>query len=348
MERFYWLVMLLSFAFVTVGVCQDDEARSQSGLPTFIGNRPGPNSLPGTDAKLSGSFLVQGLDENTKPPNFSVAVLANGTLVARQPVKNRGGFVFNNVPRTNVSLIVEVDGLEITNYQIGTLVSPPLGNRHDVILTWSQVGAAVFRRNEVISIRNSYLRSGENQNQFERAINLSKDKKPDAAIMIFKQLLETDPKDFVAWTELGNLYFSGGKHSDAKAAYYRALELKGDFSPALLNLGKLLIVQNEFDPAVEILTNALSAMPDSADVNHYLGEAYLQNKKGSKAVVYLNKAIELAPQGKAELHLRLASLYNAANLKDRAVAEYKQFLIKIPNYPQKAVIEKYIKENSPK
>jgi tetratricopeptide (TPR) repeat protein len=74
----------------------------------------------------------------------------------------------------------------------------------------------------------------------------------------------------------------------------------------------------------------------------------LQAKKGSKAVIFFNKAIELAPTEKAELHLRLASLYDAANLKDRAVAEYKLFLGKVPNHPEKARIEKYIKDNSPK
>lgn len=348
MKRFLLSVILSPFVFVMAGICQDDEARSQSGLPTFIGNRPGPNSLPGTDAKLSGSFLVQGIDETTKSPNFSVAVLANGVLVARQPVKNRGGFVFNNVPRTNVSLIVEIDGLEITNYQIGTLVSAPLSNRHDVILTMSQVGAAVSRRNEVISVRKSYSRSQEGQKHFERAIEFSKNKNPDGAIKLFKQLLEADPKDYVAWTELGNLYFLAEKYNDAKVAYNKAIALKDNFNPALLNLGKLWIVQKEFDFAIDVLTKALTTMPDSADVNHYLGEAYLQNKKGSKAVIYLNKAIEIEPQEKAELHLRLASLYNAANLRDRAVLEYKQFLAKIPNYPEKAPIEKYIKENSPK
>lgn len=84
----------------------------------------------------------------------------------------------------------------------------------------------------------------------------------------------------------------------------------------------------------------------SADAQHYLGEAYLQAKKGSKAVGYLNEAIRLAPIEKAEIHLRLASLYNGAGLKDKAVEEYKMFLEKVPNYKEKEKIEKYIKENS--
>ena len=51
---------------------------------------------------------------------------------------------------------------------------------------------------------------------------------------------------------------------------------------------------------------------------------------------------------KAEIHLRLAALYNAAGLKDKAVAEYKLFLEKVPQYSEKEKIEKYIKENSTK
>ncbi len=62
----------------------------------------------------------------------------------------------------------------------------------------------------------------------------------------------------------------------------------------------------------------------------------------------LNKAIELAPKEKAEIHLRLAMLYNAAGLKDRAATEYKMFLEKVPDHPEKTKFEKYIAENPPK
>ena len=41
-------------------------------------------------------------------------------------------------------------------------------------------------------------------------------------------------------------------------------------------------------------------------------------------------------------------LYNAAGLKDRAAAEYKMFLEKVPDHPEKTKFEKYIAENPPK
>ena len=62
-------------------------------------------------------------------------------------------------------------------------------------------------------------------------------------------------------------------------------------------------------------------------------------------MVHLNKAVELAPQEKAEIDLRLAMLYNAAGLKDRASGEYKAFLKKFPDHPEKAKLEKYIADN---
>ena len=126
------------------------------------------------------------------------------------------------------------------------------------------------------------------------------------------------------------------------------MELKPDFILALINYGKLQLAQKNYDSSIEILTKAITIEATSADANHYLGEAYLGAKKGSKAVGYLNEAIRLAPIEKAEIHLRLASLYNNANLKDRAIAEYKQFLSKVPNHSEKKKIEQYILDNSPK
>jgi TolA-binding protein len=80
----------------------------------------------------------------------------------------------------------------------------------------------------------------------------------------------------------------------------------------------------------------------SPDANFLLGEAYLQIKKGSKAVPYLTEAAKL---GKADAHLRLATLYNAVGLKDKAALEYEEFLKKRPDYKDRKALEQYISEN---
>ena len=50
----------------------------------------------------------------------------------------------------------------------------------------------------------------------------------------------------------------------------------------------------------------------------------------------------------ADAHLRLGALYNLAGYKDRAAAEYEQFLQKKPDYPERKKLEEYIQTNKQK
>ena len=114
---------------------------------------------------------------------------------------------------------------------------------------------------------------------------------------------------------------------------------------ALVSLGRLRIAQKNYDGAIEALSQAVKVEPTSAQANYFLGEAYLQNKKGSLGVGYLNEALKLDPIGMADAHLRLGALYNAAGMKDKAAAEYEQFLKKVPDYPQAQQLRDYIAAN---
>jgi cytochrome c-type biogenesis protein CcmH/NrfG len=195
------------------------------------------------------------------------------------------------------------------------------------------------------SVADQYSRSAGTKPLYDKAQEAIKKDDNDQAISLLRQVVSADPKDFEAWTELGTAYFKKKKLDDAEKAYRSALEQRPAYIVALLNLGKLRISQKKYDGAIEALSQAVAAQPQSAEINYWLGEAYLQVKKGSKAVGYLNEAIRLDPAGMAEVHLRLATLYNAAGLKDRAAAEYEQFLAKKPDYPDKKKLEQYIQEN---
>jgi tetratricopeptide (TPR) repeat protein len=104
-------------------------------------------------------------------------------------------------------------------------------------------------------------------------------------------------------------------------------------------------VQKNYDGAIEALSQAVKVLPASAQANYFLGEAYLQNKKGSLGVGYLNQALKLDPVGMADAHLRLGALYNAAGMKDKAAAEYEEFLKKVPDYQEKKQLQDYITAN---
>jgi len=180
---------------------------------------------------------------------------------------------------------------------------------------------------------------------FENANEATDKKHYDEAADLLQTILKSDPKDFQAWTELANVHLLHEKYPEAENEFLQAIDLHPKFFPALLNLGRLEASLQKYDVAIEILSRALKSHPESADANRLLGECYLQVKKGSLAVGYLNEALRLDPERMAEVHLRLALLYNGAGMKDKAALEYEQFLKKRPDYAERKKLEKYIAEN---
>jgi Flp pilus assembly protein TadD len=190
-----------------------------------------------------------------------------------------------------------------------------------------------------------YARSPANGELFDKAERLIKQKEYSKALGLLHQVVESDPNDFEAWTELGTAYFLNKNSADAEKAYLQAVQLEPTFTLALLDLGKLRLDQKNFTGAVDVLTKAAAIPPPSAEVYYFLGESYLNLKKGSKAVEYMNQAIDVDPIGKAEIHLRIAEIYDAVGLKQLAAQEYEKFLTKRPDYADKKKLQSYIKEN---
>jgi Tfp pilus assembly protein PilF len=297
---------------------------------------------------LFGDFKVD--DSNVsgpKPEIFTVILYTEATtLIARDTVSNHGRYRFVNVPNGQYYIVVEVEGREVV--RINLVISEPQRTdiRRDIELEWrGALMAGDPKKGSAIVAAGYDHRTPANQALFDKTLEAIKRNDAKQAIAWLNQIVSADAQDFEAWTELGTLYFKQDKLSEAEKAYLRALTERPSFLLALLNLGKLRLSQKNFEGAIESLSRVVEMDPQSADANLYLGEAYLQIKKGSKAVGYFNEAIRLDPVGKAEAHLRLAALYRAAGLKDKAVAEYEQFLAKKPDSPEKKMIQQYITEN---
>ncbi len=336
MRRTILAAVFAASALLTLNVganAQTDELRAATGLPMKIGQ-----------SAVFGQITLKKFSANEPKPTLNVILLEGGSQLERVQPNDAGWYKFEKFPRGSATLIVELNNNEIARMVVTIGASRQI--RQDFELDWAE--AKRLGLTGVVSAKDSYQRNAEAAKAFDMAMKHIKEKNLDKATSELKEIIAKDPKDYVAWTELGTIYFKKDNLNDAEACYFRAIEQKKDYVVALLNLGKLYISQKKADDAVLVLSNAVKDNADSADVQQYLGEAYLLAKKGSLAVSHLNEAIKLAPMEKAEVHLRLAALYDGAKLKDRASAEYKAFLAKKPDYPEKAQLEKYIAENPPK
>lgn len=306
------------------------------------------NPSSGEGHTLFGDFKVDDSKvSGPKPETFSIILytLANA-VVARDTVSNRGRYRFLNLPNGDYYIVVEMENREIARLSVRVFDPQKTDIRHDIELEWSGGPAAGEPKKGSATVAVGYdNRTSANKALFDKALDAIRRNDARQAIALLNQIVSADARDFEAWTELGTLYFKQDKLGDAEKAYLRALTERPNSLLTLLNLGKLRISQKNFDGAIESLSKAVEVEPQSADANFFLGEAWLQIKKGSKAVGYFNEAIRLDPIGKAEAHLRLAALYRAAGVKDKAVAEYEQFLAKKPDYQDKKMIQQYITEN---
>jgi tetratricopeptide (TPR) repeat protein len=310
-------------------------------LPSGAGarQRGGGHTVYG-DFKIDES-KVSGI----KPETFHLVLYnSNGYAVSRQMITNNGRYRFYDLANGEYYISVEVESEEVARVHLRLADKEKTEIRRDIALEWS-ANMGGKPKDNTVSAADIYNRSAANKALWERAEESIKKKNYEQAVSLLKEIVKSDPKDFVVWTELGTVYFKQANLGDAEKAYQQALGERPTFLLALMNLGKLRIAKKDFEGAIEPLDQAVKAQPLSADANFFLGEAYLQIKKGSKAVGYLGEALRLDPIGKADAHLRLAALYKGAGLKDKAVAEYEQFLAKRPDYQDKEKIQQYIKEN---
>ena len=302
----------------------------------------------GADHTLYGDLIIdESKASGLKPLTFDVILYTEGkVLISRQSTPNNGRFRFNNLPVGLYELAIEVENSEIARLTVD-LRSPFLKDvRRDIEFEWrlptdpAQPG--------VISARDTYARSSASQKLFTSARQAAGKKQYQTAVELLQQITSVDGKDFEVWFELANIHFRQKKLAEAENEYLRAIDVHSEYFPALLNLGRLELFQKQFDVAIQVLGQTVNLRPDSADANYFLGEAYLQSKRGSSAVMFFNEALRLDPRGMAEVHLQLARLYNRAGMKDKASAEYEKFLKKKPDYPERKKLREYIEANKPK
>jgi Flp pilus assembly protein TadD len=145
------------------------------------------------------------------------------------------------------------------------------------------------------------------------------------AITAFQQCLKLDPQNVKAEDNLGLSLAGLGRNGEAAAAYNQAIAWQAE-SPTknpgpYIDLGSLLIDENQPQDAVTLLLRALEIAPRESRAHELLGKAYTRVDDFPKAQAELENAIELSPQA-PNLHCMLAPVYRKQGLAEKAKTEY--------------------------
>jgi Flp pilus assembly protein TadD len=289
---------------------------------------------------LYGRVVLKGFASNLKP-KVTVIFGDAGNPSKRINLGSTGGTYCFRRSGGGGNVIVEVDGVEAARRTLTGFGATQQREDFEIYPASSQTPQPA----STVSAKFSYPRNEKTVGLYQRASEAEKNNEVAKAIDLMKEIVEIDPPDFIAWSILGSLYLENKSYAESDAAVRKSLGLRVDYTPAWVNVGRLRLAQKQPEAAIELFKHAVSLEPTSARTYKFLGETYLQTKQGTLAVEALNEAIKLDRIGMAECHLLLARLYDAAGAKKLAAREFKLFLGKVPDYADKAKLEKYIKDN---
>lgn len=115
----------------------------------------------------------------------------------------------------------------------------------------------------------------------------------EKAALLYEMAMEKNGKNYVAKTNLGNVFFRDNHLEKAARLYESALKDNPEYVPALNNFGNLRIKTGEFNTAEEILKKALlhsKSGEDKKTICHSLGELFKAGGDGANAEKWFEKA----------------------------------------------------------
>lgn len=287
-----------------------------------------------------GLVVLKGIAQGKDLPKVVVTYSDSLQPGIRQTVGRSGSYCFR-IQGTGAKLLIEVDGVEAARKSVSELNIGGLREDFEVYPSNLQQTAPPG----VVSAKFTRPQNPETVGLYKKAAEAEKNNQTEREVAFVQQIVALDPDDFIAWAKLGTLYLESNKMGEAESAFRNCIKLRKDYAPALLNIGMIQAFQNRYNEAIEMFERAVASDPQNARAYRLLGEAYLQNRQGNLGLVALDEALRLDPLGMAECHLLKARLYDLAGARNLASHEYKIFLKKVADHPDKKKFEKYIKDN---
>jgi len=148
------------------------------------------------------------------------------------------------------------------------------------------------------------------------------------AVTAYEHAVEGLKKDKIVWANLGMAYYRNNQVDQALSALVTASKLDPNDAEIRGNLGTVRRQKGDLAGAIADLEVAVKLRPDDAQFVNNLGVAYRVAKRDADAIKVFQRAIELAPND-ASFHFNLAVAYRRQTEKNpdmipQAIGEYEK------------------------
>ena len=133
------------------------------------------------------------------------------------------------------------------------------------------------------------------------------------------------PDFYEAHLLLGTALMDAREWKKAESIFQRAIELKAGSAPAILSLGEVYWRQKRYDEAEKTLLDGLKLDDKSWHGHFTLARLYWDQENIAKAGPAIGRTLQLKPDF-AEAHLLAGNILLKINQRERALAEYQEYL----------------------
>ncbi len=158
-------------------------------------------------------------------------------------------------------------------------------------------------------------------------------REPSKAVRHIRLATELKPRDLGSWVSLGDAYLSAGSLDRARAAFFKALEIRSDHSPAYDGLARLAQNRGDEDAALEAFDKALEANPTDARARLNRGYLHIEKERYEQALEDIREAARLRPDD-AEVQLGYARVLLASGLSNQALTAARRAGAILPKDPR--------------
>jgi cytochrome c-type biogenesis protein CcmH/NrfG len=129
--------------------------------------------------------------------------------------------------------------------------------------------------------------------------------------------------------------------TDAEATLKKSLAADPEDAASLYLMGRLKLLQNKNDEALDALSRSAKIIPEEARTQYFLGKALIQKGNRVAAETALRKAVQLRP-GFGEAHYSLAMVYATQQPAFKELAQWHYQKAIAAGYPRNIEFEKLI------
>lgn len=148
----------------------------------------------------------------------------------------------------------------------------------------------------------------------------------EAAIILYQKAIKDFPQNPILYINQAVLFREQKKHDLAFKNYQVAHDLNPQSPIPFLGMGRLLILQNRFSEAREVLEAAIKIAPDNGAALFNLGRACFELKDGQSTILALNRAL-LAKFNPSEIYYYRGRAYEELfHAPQSAITEYELYL----------------------